>query len=200
MHSRCVGLEQALGINICSQDMESRLAQTLLVKMLGMVSASTRESVLDRLDGVKPDIPRMVDSRESDGETRRSESPAVSTSPEPQPAQLSISLPEPPESVIVESVAPSPASSVQTNTAYTADDYLSTCKLYTPAKKLFRVNYSPILIILFSLLAFLHLQQALKRAAQECMVWGVKVMRELTKEELCHIHKEVSAIIVQALV
>ena len=137
--------------------MESRLAQTLLVKMLGMVSASTRESVLDRLDGVKPDIPRMVDSRESDGETRRSESPAVSTSPEPQPAQvaqLSISLPEPPESVIVESVAPSPASSVQTNTAYTADDYLSTSKLYTPAKKLFRVNYSPIFIILFSLLAF----------------------------------------------
>ena len=192
--------------NICSQDMESRLAQTLLVKMLGMVSASTREAVLDRLDGVKQDIPRMVDSRESDGETRRSESPAVSTSPEPQPAQLSISLPidnglpEPPESVIVESVAPSPASSVQTNTAYTADDYLSTCKLYTPAKKLFRVNYSPIFIILFSLLAFLHLQQALKRAAQECMVWGVKVMRELTKEELCHIHKEVSAIIVQALV
>ena len=105
-----------------------------------MVSDSTRDAVLDRLDGVRPDLPRMAESRESDDELEaRSETPAVSTSPEPQTSSVE---PEPLAEPIADSTEIIPASNVQASPrAHTADDYLSTCKLYTPAKKTFRVNY-----------------------------------------------------------
>ena len=38
-------------------------------------------------------------------------------------------------------------------------------------------------------------QKCLKRAGEQCRAWGKKTLSELSPAELCHIHKEVSSII-----